>query len=92
MTEDRWYQGRVWHGMTLGGWLRLLAHNRFALSPSRVPTALSITVTSAVNTTASAPFGGETVTTVSGSTTSTLASPHEMSAARTSRIESGRII
>lgn len=50
MAQDRWYQGRLWHGMTLGGWLRLLAHNRFALSPSRLPTAMSITAVSAVNT------------------------------------------
>jgi omega-hydroxy-beta-dihydromenaquinone-9 sulfotransferase len=50
MTTDRWYHGRLWHGMELSGWLRLLARNRFAVSPSRVPAALSITLVSAVNT------------------------------------------
>jgi hypothetical protein len=36
--------------MDFFGWLRLLARNRFAVSPSRLPTALSITLFSAVNT------------------------------------------
>lgn len=49
MTTDRWYHGRLWHGMALFGWLRLLARNRFAVSPSRVPAALSITLVAAIN-------------------------------------------
>ncbi len=50
MTTDRWYQGRLWHGMELTAWLRLLARNRFAVSPSRLPAALGITLASAINT------------------------------------------
>lgn len=50
MTTDRWYQGRLWHGMELLGWMRLLARNRFAVSPSRVPAALGITLAAAINT------------------------------------------
>jgi omega-hydroxy-beta-dihydromenaquinone-9 sulfotransferase len=40
---------RFWHGMGFGTWLRLLVHNRFAVSPSRWPIAASITLTSALN-------------------------------------------
>ena len=31
-----WYMPRFWHGMRLSTWLRELARNRFAISPSRV--------------------------------------------------------
>jgi len=34
---------RFWHGMTLPIWLRLLARNRLAISPTRIPLALAIT-------------------------------------------------
>jgi hypothetical protein len=50
MAEDRWYYGRIWHGIHFAAWLRLLARNRFAISPSRLPPALSITAASLVNT------------------------------------------
>ncbi|HIQ22719.1 MAG TPA: sulfotransferase [Planctomycetes bacterium] len=49
MKRIPWYQGRLWHGMDLLGWLRLLVRNRFAVSPSRWPLAASITLASAVN-------------------------------------------
>jgi len=35
---------RPWHGMTPAVWFRLLAANRFAVSPSRIPTAFSISI------------------------------------------------
>jgi hypothetical protein len=34
-----WYAPRMWSGMTAGVWLKLLASNRFAVSPSRWPMA-----------------------------------------------------
>ncbi len=40
---------RFWHGMTLGIWLKLLARNRFAVSPSRIPLAAAITGFTAMN-------------------------------------------
>jgi hypothetical protein len=40
---------RFWHGMTLPVWLRLLAQNRFAVSPCRLATAFSITAIALVN-------------------------------------------
>ena len=40
---------RFWHGMDLPTWLRLLARNRFAVSPSRLPLAVWITATSLHN-------------------------------------------
>jgi omega-hydroxy-beta-dihydromenaquinone-9 sulfotransferase len=39
----------VWHGMTFSVWLRLLARNRFAVSPRYWLAALSITAVSLVN-------------------------------------------
>ncbi len=47
--EDRWYHARLWHGMHLSAWLRLLARNRFSVSPSRLPETVSITAVSTVN-------------------------------------------
>jgi hypothetical protein len=41
----------LWLGMSLGGWLRLLARNRFAISPSKIPAALVITLAAALNST-----------------------------------------
>jgi hypothetical protein len=38
-----WYTPRFWHGMRMGTWLKVLANNGFALSFSRLHTALSIT-------------------------------------------------
>jgi hypothetical protein len=39
----------VWHGMTLGAWLRLAARNRFAISPSSWPAAAGITAAATMN-------------------------------------------
>ena len=47
-TSVRWYTPRAWHGMTLPVWLRLWASHRFALSPRRIPLALSLCAWSAV--------------------------------------------
>ncbi len=46
---------RLWHmrfldGMCLGGWIRLLLRNRFAVTPTRVAMAMIVTPVSAVNT------------------------------------------
>jgi hypothetical protein len=49
----RYWSPRFWHGMQLGTWLRLLARNRFAVTPSRVPMAAGITLTCALNSCAS---------------------------------------
>jgi len=40
---------RFWHGMRLSTWLRELARNRFAISPSRWPMSCSITCFSTLN-------------------------------------------
>lgn len=40
---------RFWHGMGFDTWMKLLVHNRFAVSPSRWPIAASVTLTSALN-------------------------------------------
>ncbi len=40
---------RFWHGMGLPTWLKLVARNRFAVSPSRIPMALSITNATMLN-------------------------------------------
>jgi hypothetical protein len=45
---------RFWNGMGFGTWMRLLAHNRFAVSPSRLPLSAWITGTSTLNTFAAA--------------------------------------
>ncbi len=44
-----WYMPRFWHGMRLATWLRELARNRFAISPSRAPMTCSITCFTALN-------------------------------------------
>ena len=41
---------RFWNGMDFSTWMRLLARNRFAVSPSCLPLAASITASSALNT------------------------------------------
>jgi len=43
------WQLRVWHGMTAGAWFRLLAGNRFAVSPSRWHRALIVSLVSLSN-------------------------------------------
>ena len=40
---------RFWHGMDFFTWMRLLARNRFAVSPNRLPLATWITVASVLN-------------------------------------------
>jgi hypothetical protein len=44
-----WYMPRFWHGMRFSTWMRELARNRFAISPSRVPMTCAITGFSVVN-------------------------------------------
>ncbi|NQT36378.1 MAG: sulfotransferase [Planctomycetes bacterium] len=41
-TVAKFWEPRLWSGMTLSGWLRLLAHNRFAVSPWRIAMSLII--------------------------------------------------
>ncbi len=45
---------RPWHGMTVRPWLRLLARNRFAVSPGRLPMALAASTLSLANSAAAA--------------------------------------
>ena len=40
---------RFWHGMGFPTWFKLLARNRFAISPSRIPMAASITNATVLN-------------------------------------------
>jgi hypothetical protein len=40
---------RFWHGMDFPTWMRLLARNRFAVAPSRLPVAAWITAASVLN-------------------------------------------
>ncbi len=40
---------KIWHGMTLPAWLRLLARHRFAVAPRFWPIAAGITVTAAAH-------------------------------------------
>jgi len=44
-----WYTARAWHGISFGVWMQLLAANRFAISPSRLPLAITVTVASLFN-------------------------------------------
>lgn len=48
-TKRKPWQLRVWHGMTAGAWFRLLARNRFAVTPSRWHRALIISLASVNN-------------------------------------------
>ncbi|MAT70952.1 MAG: hypothetical protein CMJ58_15680 [Planctomycetaceae bacterium] len=41
----------MWHGMTVGIWLKMLARGGFRVSPGRIPMCLSISLASAVNST-----------------------------------------
>ncbi len=41
--KDRFWYLRFWDGMNYTGWFRLLARNRFAVSPRRIGMALAIT-------------------------------------------------
>lgn len=49
MSDDRWYHGRIWHGMDFSAWMRLLSAGRFAVSPRRLHVAFGITLMSVVN-------------------------------------------
>jgi hypothetical protein len=49
-----WYMPRFWHGMRFSTWIRELARNRFAISPSRIPMACSITCFTMLNSALSA--------------------------------------
>jgi hypothetical protein len=44
-----WYMPRFWHGMRFSTWVSALARNGFAISPSRVPMACSITCFTVLN-------------------------------------------
>jgi hypothetical protein len=44
-----WYMPRFWHGMRLSTWVRELARNKFAISPSRIPMCASITGFATIN-------------------------------------------
>ena len=48
-AKGRPWELRIWSGMLLSGWLGLLARNRFAVSPSRIPMALIMTALSCFN-------------------------------------------
>ena len=50
MKKTPWYKARLWSGMDLFAWLRLLMRNRLAVSPSRWPLAASITLFATCNT------------------------------------------
>src|SRR6266481_6322914 len=45
------YCFRACHGMTASAWFRLLARNRFAISPMRIPFALQVSIYSIINST-----------------------------------------
>lgn len=49
-----WYAPRFWHGMRFSTWVRALAANGFRVSPSKLPTALSISAFSGFNSAAAA--------------------------------------
>jgi hypothetical protein len=49
LKPRRWFEASLWHGMGLAAWLRLLARNRGAVSPSRLGLAASISASAAVN-------------------------------------------
>ena len=51
-ASRHWYPTwtpRFWHGMRFGTWIRLLAENRFAIAPSRLPMAAILTMVTPVN-------------------------------------------
>jgi len=45
----RWYAPRCWHGMRTRCWLRMLRRNRFAISPTRVGLACTVSMGTVVN-------------------------------------------
>jgi len=48
-VRRRWWQLRVWHGMTITAWVRLLARNRFKITPRRFYLVAIISATSLLN-------------------------------------------
>lgn len=48
-SKARAWNLRVWHGMTAGAWFWMLVDNRFAISPSRIPMAVILSLISLVN-------------------------------------------
>jgi omega-hydroxy-beta-dihydromenaquinone-9 sulfotransferase len=44
-----WLEANIWLGIELGSWLRLLARNQFAVTPTRIPMAALITAAAAGN-------------------------------------------
>ena len=49
-TKTSRFEANLWMGMDFFAWMRLLVRNRFAISPSRLPFALLITLFSVANT------------------------------------------
>jgi omega-hydroxy-beta-dihydromenaquinone-9 sulfotransferase len=47
--EYPFYAWRMWEGMTLSSWVRILARNRCAISPARLPRAALFTIQAAFN-------------------------------------------
>ncbi len=43
------YSPRIWHGMRVGTWARLISKNRFAVHPARMPMALMVSLFSVNN-------------------------------------------
>jgi len=43
-AKDNWWEPRIWTGITVGAWLRLLAAHGFRISPSRIPMASAMTL------------------------------------------------
>jgi len=48
-SKDRFWYPRIWDGMTLRGWLRVLAKNRMAIAPSRLVMAAIISAMGPIN-------------------------------------------
>jgi omega-hydroxy-beta-dihydromenaquinone-9 sulfotransferase len=47
--KRRWFQLRVWHGMTVSAWFRMLRRNGFCISPSRYYLVALISMASVAN-------------------------------------------
>jgi hypothetical protein len=47
--KKSWLEANIWLGIELAAWLRLLARNRFAIHPTRLPMAALVTVAAAGN-------------------------------------------
>ena len=49
VNRYRWYTARFWDGMRVGTWWKLLKQNRFAFSPTRLPTASMTFIANPIN-------------------------------------------